>query len=1250
MIAYGMKKNSTLGRLMLGVSAASLLAFATPASSQEANHSVKFMAFNIWNLGENSKIWDQAQKQAGKLVYSEAMQKLLRDVSPDVLVLPELNNNDKLFKGQNVADAFSSNTLDVLNSIPRKQQSFTTAQKNPDEGGKGSGSIFSSVPFDNLPGDEIRIKPGNGFPDTIVNSVHMNYYDEPDNRINEARELVSAGAESAIPTVILGDFNAGDVSERGLHSIDQQILLIKGVGQNPLYRKLAYEYLALADENKYRQAIQDEFPGRNIDSLSWAQWGQALENGLKSGKDIGLQDELYPVLSNTPVTLNILKKQYQLFQLERNREQFQPSTVGDGRSTWTSDGEDATNIWKSWDRVTIDHIMMSRPFAKWAEIADSGDYTGNLSDNAHLPSGGSLSDHEPVAQELRWIGPQLQTYQDKGAEKTRLVWGKDAYKFAERNKEFHLTRNNNRNDIYLGQIADADGNPILAGLTLEEKQTLLDCKSSDERFQQAIKDYCIDDHSFIGETLVKDGGTIIIDEDAALGGSQAALRLANGGLKVAGQTMDSIDRRILLDQAGWIDIADAGNVVSVDQEISGVGSFTKKGAGTLVFSAANSYDGGTFVEDGVLQSAIEGGFIDNTIYSVDGGTLDLNGFDLTASVFSGKGGKVDLGDGSLTINQAVNTRYNGAIEGTGGLIKSGAGGLVLNGQNSYSGATLVKEGSLVVGDSEHPEASLASNVALDEGTTLGGSGTLGGLTVGSGAVLSPGNSIGTLDITGNLLMERGSRYALEISGDGTSDLTRVGGIAHINGGDVVVAALDPETSYQDGKKYTILTAQGGVNGAFNRAITQSAFLDLDLTYGSKDVKLNIGLKGVNPEPEPPVVEPEPEPPVVEPEPEPETPVVFEATAISDNQIATARALDTLDQSGSSLALYNRLLVLNEGDSRTAYDALSGEIHASLKGALIDESHFARDAVNDRIRAAFGDAGSPSAPVLSYGPDGAQSVQADTDRFAVWGRAYGAWGSADGNNNSVKLERDAGGLFIGGDAAINEIWRVGALAGYGNSSFDAKGRSSSADIDSYTVAAYAGAKVRDLGLRFGVAHSWHSIDVSRNIEFTGLADHASSSYDARSLQVFGEASYTFHAGQASFEPFAGIAYVNLRTDGYDENGIAGLHGNRDKSDVTYTTLGLRASTPVELGNMTGSLNGTLGWRHAFGDVEPTAAHAFNGSEAFAVDGAPIDKDTALVEAGFDWNISSATKLGISYQGQIGNDAQQHGFNARLGIAF
>jgi subtilase-type serine protease len=1208
--------------MAISVIAALATGFSSMALAQDANtknYSVKFMAFNIWNLGSNSKIWDPSQKLAGNLVYTDAMKELLRSVSPDVLVLPELNNNNKTFNGKNLVDAFAQNTLDVMNSGPRKQSSFVTAQKNPDEGAKGNGSIFSSVAFQNLPGDSVRINPGNGFPQAVVTSVHLNYYDESTNRIREAKDINKAGAASGIPTVILGDFNAGDVSERGLNRKEQQLLVIKAAGGNSFYKKLANEYLALADTEKYRKVIQDAFPGRNIDQLSWQQWGTALEDAMKAGKDTGLQDETYPVADNLPVTTNILKKQYQLFQLERNREQFQPSRPGDGRATWTSDGEDSTNTWPSWDRVTIDHIMMSRPFAKWTEIGDTGKLAGNLSGSARLPSGGSLSDHEPVAQNLRWIGPQLENYTDSAGEKTRLVWGAGAYNFSGRNKEFYLTRNNNRNDVYLGQVADADGNPILAGLTLDEKKTLLDCKSTDARFQQAIKDYCIDDHSFIGETLVTDGGTIIIDEDAALGGRQANLRLAYGGLRVIGQTMHTLDRTIVLDQPGWIDIADAGNTVSADQPVTGSGSLTKLGDGALVLSRANSYTGGTIVDKGVLKSGIAGGFVNGTNYQINGGTLDLNGFNLSMSSLSGRGGSVKLGSALLELNQTINTRYDGNIDGSGGLAKSGNGWLVLNGQNSFGGLTVVNGGGLVVGDSDHPGARLAGGVAVGVNTTLSGVGTISDLKVASGGIIAPGNSIGTMSVTGNVMLSAGSTYRVEIDAAGSGDKIAASGSAVIEGANVdVIKALG---NYLPGRRYAILSAAEGISGTFGNLTQNMPFLDLGFAYDPRTAYLDIARNDVS----------------------------FPSVGVTPNERATAAAIESL---GGGNAVYDAVVLQTNAEAaRTAFGRLSGEVHASTKTALINDSHQLRGAVNDRIRAAFGDVAAVDVPVMGYGPDAKALAPADVPVMAAWGQAFGAWSQTRSNGNAAKLDQSTGGFVTGFDAALAQSWRLGVMAGYSRSTFDVDARGSSGNSDNYHVGVYGGGHWGALSLRSGLGYSWHSIETARTAAFSGFEEHLKADYDAATFQAFGEVGYRIDTNRVSFEPFANLAHVRVKTDGFTEKGgIAGLTARSETTDTTFTTLGLRASAPFALGATDVEARGTIGWQHAYGDITPASTLAFATGNAFSTSGVPIAEDTALVEAGVDFRLSRQATLGVSYTGQFGSGLTQNAVDAKLGVKF
>jgi outer membrane autotransporter protein len=283
-----------------------------------------------------------------------------------------------------------------------------------------------------------------------------------------------------------------------------------------------------------------------------------------------------------------------------------------------------------------------------------------------------------------------------------------------------------------------------------------------------------------------------------------------------------------------------------------------------------------------------------------------------------------------------------------------------------------------------------------------------------------------------------------------------------------------------------------------------------------------------------------------------------------------------------------------------------------------------------------------------------AAPADTDGLALWTQAYGAWGAYASDGNAGKLDTSTGGVVFGADAPVGE-WRVGVLSGYGHSSFDDDARASSADVDSYALGIFAGTSIKhvgpgDVGLRFGASHTWSAIDTDRSIAFPGLATTAAASYQARTAQIFGEAGYALHAGQASLEPFAGLAYVNLHTDGYDESGAAGLHAGSDDTGVTYTTFGLHAATDIAVGAMTGNLHATLGWRHAFGDTTPLATHAFAGSTAFTVAGTPIAEDAALMVAGFDLNLTEAAALGLSYQGQFGGGATQNGFKANLTVTF
>jgi fibronectin-binding autotransporter adhesin len=148
-------------------------------------------------------------------------------------------------------------------------------------------------------------------------------------------------------------------------------------------------------------------------------------------------------------------------------------------------------------------------------------------------------------------------------------------------------------------------------------------------------------------------------------------------------------------------------------------------------------------------------------------------------------------------------------------------------------------------------------------------------------------------------------------------------------------------------------------------------------------------------------------------------------------------------------------------------------------------------------------------------------------------------------------------------------------------------------------------------------------------------------------VFGELGWRLDAGRFALEPFANLAYADLKTDGFTEQGgITALRGRGESTDTTFTTLGLRASTRLGADATGATLRGLLGWRHAFGDVSQSATMAFAGGNGFAVAGVPIAKDAAVIEAGLDFAIKRDLTLGVSYAGQVGDGVKDHGVKASL----
>lgn len=118
---------------------------------------------------------------------------------------------------------------------------------------------------------------------------------------------------------------------------------------------------------------------------------------------------------------------------------------------------------------------------------------------------------------------------------------------------------------------------------------------------------------------------------------------------------------------------------------------------------------------------------------------------------------------------------------------------------------------------------------------------------------------------------------------------------------------------------------------------------------------------------------------------------------------------------------------------------------------------------------------------------------------------------------------------------------------------------------------------------------------------------------------------------------------------ESGGAAALIGDSGATSVGYSDLGVRLTHDFTLGDRMATARGMLSWRRAFGDTVPLSDLSFSEEDAFAIAGAPIEKDTA-VEAGPDLHLADNAKLGLAYDGQFGSSAARHGATVGLSIKF
>ena len=259
-------------------------------------------------------------------------------------------------------------------------------------------------------------------------------------------------------------------------------------------------------------------------------------------------------------------------------------------------------------------------------------------------------------------------------------------------------------------------------------------------------------------------------------------------------------------------------------------TLTKKGANQISLVAVAVAAGDVVIDDGVLSFETTSSFTGSGTITVNSaGALGqyrpadgsmtrpimLNGGSIQNLATSGTVGTNDApitltADSALAASSAATYTLvlNGVISeqgGSFGLTKTGAGMFTLTAANTYSGDTVISNGTLALADSGSIEKS--ANVIVENGATLdasgrtdgalflagqtlSGSGTVvGTLQVANGSTVAPGSAsnIGTLTDSGNLELLRGANLIVKVqdsegaAGTGYDSLIASGKIAQVAG-------------------------------------------------------------------------------------------------------------------------------------------------------------------------------------------------------------------------------------------------------------------------------------------------------------------------------------------------------------------------------------------------------------------------------------------------------------------------------------
>jgi fibronectin-binding autotransporter adhesin len=458
--------------------------------------------------------------------------------------------------------------------------------------------------------------------------------------------------------------------------------------------------------------------------------------------------------------------------------------------------------------------------------------------------------------------------------------------------------------------------------------------------------------------------------------------------------------------------------------------------------------------------------------------------------------------------------------------------------------------------------SLAGQFAMQNGSSLGGNGTINGNLVSSG-LISPGNSPGTLSIGGNFTQTAAGTFLLEAASTSNFDRLNVSGSAAVDG--TLQAVGFGGNNLSPGDRYQFLTANGGISGDFDTISLPAGLRGSFLISG---VNNSLGTLLI-------------------------APSTYTSMALTPNQFNAAAALDNFIGAGGDRGTVSAALdTLTASQYPAAFEQVMPSQYASLPTMAFNVANALNSSMFQQLWVirvngkGFNASGVNMAPMQAEmgGTDDMGVFAINPSKDTKWSSfvdGNGVFANASSTGSTQNYRSQSGGVSTGAAYSWNDAFATGVYVGY--QGLQAEYDSGRTIDNAVRFGVFGTYDIEDFYFNALVGGAYHGYTVNRYINFGGLNRTATGRPGAGEFDLALGTGYDFDIGNFSWGPFTTLQYTYMAVQGFTEAGADSLNLDVDpynSSSLLYT-LGAQAAYNWKVSDkVIITPTAFAGWQHEF----------------------------------------------------------------------